>query len=138
MVLACKTLGSIHPMMLCACQIWMKLAQLFLRKSVLHLYNVFWFFCNYLHLKKGMILHLNKLESPSPRILCTRFGWNWPNGSWEDEFKISSMYFRYFIIISTWERTWTFIWTNLNSLYLKMRCVQFSWNLPSDSGNKFL
>ena len=33
--------------------------------------NVFLLFCNYLPLEKGVALHLNKLESPSPRnALC--------------------------------------------------------------------
>ena len=123
-------------------------------------------------------------------FVLAKFGWNWHNCFWEKVFYTYIMYFgsfviiftwkrawsfiwtnlnhlpqEYFvpglveigpmvlektnskfhqcifaisIIISTWERTWTFIWTNLNSLYLKMRCVQFSWNLPSGSWNKFL
>ena len=32
-----------------------------------------------------------------PRILCAKFGWNWPSGSGED-FSNSSMYFNYFVI----------------------------------------
>ena len=32
-------------------------------------------------------------------------------------FEISSMYFRYFVIISPWKRTGPFIWTNLNPLH---------------------
>ena len=39
-----------------------------------------------------------------PRMLCAKFGWNWPSGSGEKDFLISSMYFRYFIIISPWKR----------------------------------
>ena len=51
-----------------------------------------------------------KIESLHPRMLCAKFGWNWPTG--EKDFLIS-MYFRYFIIISprkrvgpTFEQTW--------------------------------
>ena len=35
-----------------------------------------------------------------PRMLCAKFGWNWPSGFGEENFLISKMYFRYFIIIS--------------------------------------
>ena len=38
------------------------------------------------------------------------FGWNCLNGSGEENFQILSMNFRYFVIISPWERTWPFIW----------------------------
>ena len=37
------------------------------------------------------------------RILCSKFGWNWPSGSGEEDFWISSMYFRYFAFISPWK-----------------------------------
>ena len=58
-----------------------------------------------------------------------------PNGSGED-FKISSMYYCYFIIISPWKRVGSFVWTNLNSLNPRMHCVKFGWNWPSGSGKK--
>ena len=31
-----------------------------------------------------MVLHLNKLESPSPKDALCQFGWNWPSGFWEE------------------------------------------------------
>ena len=34
---------------------------------------------------------------------CAKFGWNWPSGSWEKDFKIPSIYFHYFIIASPWK-----------------------------------
>ena len=53
------------------CQVWLKLAQWFLSRRFLNFVNVFSPFCNYLPLKKSMVLHLNKLESPSPKdALC--------------------------------------------------------------------
>ena len=53
------------------CQVWLKLAQWFLRRRFLNFVNVFSPFCNYLPLKKSRVLHLNKLESPSPKdALC--------------------------------------------------------------------
>ena len=40
-------------------------------EKILKVVNVISLFCNYLPLGKGMALHLNKLESPSPRdTLC--------------------------------------------------------------------
>ena len=35
---------------------------------------------------KNMALHLNKLESHSPKdALCAKFGWNWLSGSGEED-----------------------------------------------------
>ena len=47
-------------------QVWLKLAQWFWRRRFLNFVNIFSLFFNYLPLKKGA-LHLNKLESPSPK-----------------------------------------------------------------------
>ena len=53
------------------CQAWLKLAQWFWRRRFLNFVNVFSLFRNCLPLEKGGALHLNKLESPSPRdTLC--------------------------------------------------------------------
>ena len=43
---------------------------------------------HYLLYENSMVLHLNKLESPSPnaRMLCAKFDWNWPSGSGEEDF----------------------------------------------------
>ena len=58
-----------------------------------------------------------------------------PSGSGED-FLISSMYFRYFVITSPWKRAGSFIWTNLNSLNPRMHCTKFGWSWPSGSGEE--
>ena len=53
------------------CQVWLKFAQWFLRRRFLNVINAFSLFRNYLPLEKGVILHLNKLEFPSPKdALC--------------------------------------------------------------------
>ena len=47
------------------------------------------------------------------------------------------MCFRFFVIISSWKKTWPFIWTNLNSFHPRMLCtmqVWFKW--PSGSGEE--
>ena len=74
------------------------------------------------------VYRFQKLNSYHPRVLCAKFGWNWPIGSWED-CEISSMCFRYFVIISLWKREWPFIWTNLNPHHLR----KLDWNWQSGS-----
>ena len=74
----------------------------------LNFVNVFSLFRYYLPLEKGMALHLFKLESIHPRMLCAKFGRNWPSGSGEEDFLILSMYFRFFVIISPWKRAGPF------------------------------
>ena len=44
-----------------------------------------------------------RLNSPHPRMLCAKIGWNCLSGSGEDDFLILSMYFHYFVIISSWK-----------------------------------
>ena len=64
-------------------------------------------------------------------MLCAKLGWNWSSGSWEEDFfLISSMHFRYFIIIFPWKRAGPFIRTNLGSgsLHPRMHCAKLGWN----------
>ena len=52
------------------CHVWLKMAEWFWRRFF-NFVNVFSLFCNYLPLEKGVALHLNKLEYPSPKdALC--------------------------------------------------------------------
>ena len=41
------------------------------------------------------------------------------------------MHFCYFVIISSFNGVWPFIWTNLNSLHRMMLCARFCWNRPT-------
>ena len=53
------------------CQVLLKLAQWFWRRRFFSFVKIFSLFRNYLPLEKGGALHLNKLESPSPKdALC--------------------------------------------------------------------
>ena len=53
------------------CQVWLKLAHWFWRRRVFNFFTVFSLFRSYVPLEKGAALHLNKLESPSPKdALC--------------------------------------------------------------------
>ena len=71
-----------------------------------------------------------------PRMICIKFSWNWRSGSGEEDFLNTSMYYRYFMIISPWNMVGPFIWTNLNPLHLKMLCAKFGWNWLSGSGEE--
>ena len=71
------------------------------------------------------------------RMLCAiEFSLNWPRGSREEGFKILSMYFLYFVIISPWKRTGPFVSTNLNPLHPRLLCAKFGWNWLSGSGEE--
>ena len=76
-----------------------------------------------------MVLLWTKLNPIHPRMLCAKFGWNWPSGSGGEDFLISSMNFCYFLIISPWKRIGPFIWTKLNPLHPKLLCAKFGWNM---------
>ena len=47
-----------------------------------------------------------------------------------------SIIFRYFVIISSWKKAETFIWTNLNPLHSRMLCAKFSRDRPGASGEE--
>ena len=66
-------------------QVWLKLAEWFLRRFFNFL-NIFALFHNYPPIEKGRALHLNKIESPSPKDGCAKFGLNWLSGSGEEDF----------------------------------------------------
>ena len=58
---------------------------------------------SYLPLEKAVVLHLNKLESPSPKWFMpslVEIGYNWCKGSGKEDFEILSVYFCYFAISS--------------------------------------
>ena len=51
----------------------------------------------------------------------------------EEKIFFSSMYFRFFVIISPWKWAVPFIWTNYGPLYPRMLCAKFGWNWSSGS-----
>ena len=68
------------------CQVWLKLAQWFWRGRFLNFVNEFSLFRNYLPLEKGGPFIWTNLNPLHPRMLCAKFGWNWPSGSGEEDF----------------------------------------------------
>ena len=71
------------------CQVSLKLAKWFSN----FINHVFLLFRNYLPLEKGMVLHLNNLNSLYPKMLCAKFGWNWSSGFGKKTFKIRQCVF---------------------------------------------
>ena len=65
------------------CKVWLKLAKWFLRRF-LNFIHVFLIFPYYLPLEKGVALHLNKFEFPSPKDVLSQI---WLKlGSVEEDF----------------------------------------------------
>ena len=73
------------------CQIWLKLAMGFLRKRFLNFVNEFLLFRNYLPLEQAGAFIRRNLNSLHPSMLCAKFGWNWPSGSWEEDENVKSL-----------------------------------------------
>ena len=96
------------------CKVWLKLTQWFLRGRFLNFVYVFLLFGYFLPLENGVALHLNNLESSSPKealslILFKLAQWFLRRTS------LNFVYlFHYLVIISSWKRVWPFIKTNLN------------------------
>ena len=67
---------------------------------------------------KGPGPSFEKLEFPSAKDALCLVWLKLTNWFWKSWSRISSSYFLYFVIISPWKRTWPFILTNLNSLWI--------------------
>ena len=123
-----KNLNSLLPRMICAKFGW---------RRFFKFVSVFEQFRNYLNLEKYRALHLNKLESPSPKDALCQVWLKLAQLFWRRSFFFKFVNnFRYFVIISPWKRAGPFIWTNLNPLHSRMLCDKFGWNWPSGSGEE--
>ena len=65
-----------------------------------------------------------------PRMLCVKFGWNWPSGSGEEDFKIST-----FCIHIVRFVCFCFSILLLSPLYEKILCAKFDWNGGEEDEN---
>ena len=74
-----------------------------------------------------MVLPLNKLEFPSPKDALYVVGLVEIGQVVLEKifFLISSIYFRYFVIIDPWKRAGPLICTNLSPLHQRMHCAKF-------------
>ena len=96
-----------------------KLGNWFWRKRLSNVDNVFLLIWYHLPLEKGVALHLNKLEFPSPKdALCQV----WLKlAQWFRRRRFLN--FCYSVIISPWKRAGPFFWINLNPLHPRMHCA---------------
>ena len=75
------------------------------------------------------------LNSLHQRMLCAKFGWNWPSGSgevWGFFVNVSSLFRNYLPL----EKGGPFFWTKLNPLHPRMLWTKFGWNWLSSSGEE--
>ena len=91
------------------CQVWLKLVYWFLRRFFKNFVNVFSTWS--LTIPGCFVSCLVEIDSV---VL--------------ENFEISTIYFRYLVVISPWNRVWVFIWTNLNPFHSIMLRVKFGWN----------
>ena len=68
------------------------------------------------------------------RMLCAKFGWNWPSGSGEKDFFNSVNVFSLFGNYLFLEKGGALLWRKLYPLYPRMLCAKFGWNWSSGSG----
>ena len=89
-------------------------------------------------LKRAWLFIWTKLYPLHTRMLCAKFGWNWPSGSGEFFFlNFVDVLFCYYLPL---ECVLPFIWTNVNPIHPKMLWTKFGSNWLSGSGeedNKF-
>ena len=113
------------------CRASLKLAQWFWRRIFLSFVKICLIFRNYLPLEKSVALHLNEIESPSPKdVLCQVWlilaPWFWRR-------KLSNSVNLFFA--NSYLRVW-YIWINMNPFHQTMLCAKSGWNWPSDSGEE--
>ena len=126
-------LNPLHPRLFCAKFGWNGLSGS-REEDFLILSMYFYYFVIISPWKKVGPFIWTNLNPLHPRMLCVKVGWNWPSGPGEEDFLISSMYFRDFVIIFPWKRTGPFISTNFSPYHPRMLCVTFVCNWPSGSG----
>ena len=80
----------------------------------------------------GVTLHLNKLESRSPRETLCQVWLKLSKWFWRRLLHVVNLFllFPNYLPLG-W--AWPFIWIDLNSLHLRILCAKLSWNWPSGS-----
>ena len=73
------------------CQVWLNLAQLFLRKRFLNIFIIIYYFEITSPWRRAWPFIWKNLNPLHPRMLCAKFGWNWPSGSGEEDLNVKSL-----------------------------------------------
>ena len=68
----------------------------------------------------GTLYMKKKLNPLQQRMLCAKFGWNWPSGIGSEK-----IFFWYLSVIFLWKTAWAFI-----SWHTRMFCAKFGLNGP--------
>ena len=82
-------LNPLHPRN-ALCQVRVKLARWFLIRGLLILSMYFCYFAIVYPWKRVRPFIWSNLKPLYPRLLCAKFGWNWPSGSWEEDENLKS------------------------------------------------
>ena len=92
------------------CKVWLTLAQWIWIRRILN-FMYFSLFRNYLPLEKNGALHLNKLESPSPKAALCQVWLKLAQWFWRRSFFFFNLskYFCFLVIISLWKKEGPFI-----------------------------
>ena len=89
-------------------------------------------FFNYLSLVKGRVLHLNKLECPSPKNSLCQVWLKMDQWFWRRQiFKICQFSFAIFVLSPLRKGR-----GHSYALHSRMLCSMFGWNLPTGSGEE--
>ena len=83
-----------------------------------------------------LVLHLNKLESPSPKDALCQVWLKLAQWFWRRRFFNFVNVFKLFYNCLHLEKEGPYIWTKLNPVYPRMHCAKFGWNGPSGSGEE--
>ena len=84
MVLHLKKLESPLPKD-ALCQVWLKLAQWFWRRRFFLILSMYYQYIVIISpWKRAVPFIWTNLNPLHPRMICAKFGWNWPSGSWEE------------------------------------------------------
>ena len=85
-----KILSHVHQAVRCdMCR--RKLTQWFCRRTFSNFNNVFSLFRNTSPFNGAWPYIWTNVNSLHPRMLCSKFGWNWPRGSWEENENVKSL-----------------------------------------------
>ena len=115
------------------CQVWFKLAKGFRRRIFLNILNRNLIFRYNLPLEKCVTLHLNKLESRTPKDVLCKVWLKLAQCFWSRRFINIFNLILLFCYYLSLEKSVSFIWTNLNPLHTRMLCVKFGCNWQSGS-----
>ena len=85
---------------------------------------------HFLFFENWMVIICTKLNPLHPRIVCTKFGWNWPSdtGGGEEDFVNVFSLFHYYPPL---EKGVT-LHLKKNPLYPRMLCAKFGWSCEED------